>query len=55
MVKSIGFISDSMLELIVTHTDGPELKPSGIIAEIFRINPEEIYRIKVLKVKQITG
>lgn len=55
MVKSIGFISDSALELIIVHTDGPELKPSSIIAEIFRINPEEVYRIKVLKVKQITG
>ncbi len=55
MVKSIGFISDNTLELVIAHTDGPELKPSGIIAEIFRINPEEIYKIKVLKVKQITG
>jgi radical SAM family uncharacterized protein/radical SAM-linked protein len=55
MVKSIGFISDNTIELIIAHTDGPELKPSAIIAEIFRVNPEEIYRIKVLKVKQITG
>ncbi len=55
MVKSIGFIDDNSIELIIVHTDGPELKPASIIAEIFRIGPDEVYRIKILKVKQITG
>ena len=55
MVKSIGFNSDGTIELIITHSEGPELKPAHIIAAIFKIDANNFGSIKVLKLKQITG
>ncbi|NLA74541.1 MAG: DUF2344 domain-containing protein, partial [Deltaproteobacteria bacterium] len=55
LVKSISFISHDTIELVTHHTEGPELKPASIIGEIFRIAPEDLHRIKVLKVEQVTG
>jgi hypothetical protein len=55
VVKSIGFNSDGTIELIITHSEGPELKPAHIIEAIFKIDVSNLGRIKVLKLKQITG
>ena len=55
VVKSIRFNSDRNIELEIVHSGGPELKPAQIIAEIFKIDTENLSRIKVLKVKQITN
>ncbi len=55
VVKNIRFGSDMNIELVIAHSEGPELKPAHIIAEIFKVNEDNIERIRVLKVKQITG
>ena len=54
-VKNIRFGTGNCIELEVTHSEGPELKPARIIAEIFKIGHEHVHKIKVLKVNQITG
>lgn len=53
-VKSIGFNSDMNIEMVFAHTGGPELKPAQIIAEIFKIDADNLDMIKVLKVRQVT-
>ncbi len=54
MVKDIRFGSGNTIELEILHSQEPELKPVQIIQEIFRINPDSVEKIRVLKVKQIT-
>ncbi len=55
MVKGIRFGSDNNVELEILHSEGPELKPVQIIAAIFSIDPDNMEKIRVLKVRQITG
>ena len=55
MVKNIRFSPDNNIELEIIHSEGPELKPVQIITEIFNIDPDNIAKIKILKVKQVTG
>jgi radical SAM-linked protein len=55
VVKNIRFDSERNIELEITHSEGPALKPAHIIAEIFKVGTDDLDKIKVLKVKQITG
>ena len=54
MVKSIRFSSDTNIELEILHSEGPELRPARIIAEIFKVDPDNMEEIRVLKIRQIT-
>ncbi len=53
IVKNIGFNSDKNIELVIAHSEGPELKPDHIIAEIFKVDNDNLGGIRVLKVRQI--
>ncbi len=53
LIKSIEFISDGIMELIVFHRQGPEIKPSVMLEKIFRFEGSDMDRINILKTKQI--
>ena len=55
LVKSIGFAGPDTLHLVITHVNGPEIKPAYIIKEIFGLRDDQIPFIKILKTKQILG
>ena len=55
MVKNVAFSAESNIELEMIHSEGPELKPAQIMADIFKVDADNIEKIKVLKVKQIRG
>jgi radical SAM family uncharacterized protein/radical SAM-linked protein len=55
LVKSITYSPPDILELIISHISGPEIKPAYIIKEIFGLQDQQIPFIKVLKIKQQMG
>lgn len=55
IVKSIRYTSSRKIELVIAHSEGPELKPVNIIAEIFKVDADCLDRIKILKVKQVAS
>ncbi len=55
LVKSIGFADQDTLNVVISHTDGPEIKPVHIIKEIFALREDQLPFIKILKTKQVMG
>ena len=53
LVKSIRIGSSHHIELVMSHGEGPEVKPADLIKEIFQLNSEELTLIRILKTKQI--
>jgi hypothetical protein len=53
LVKSIRIGSSHHIELVMSHGEGPEVKPADLIKEIFKLNSEEVTLIRILKTKQI--
>jgi len=50
-VKELNLLSDKKLELILTHGNGPELKPVEIIERIFSLSNKQIDGLEILKTK----
>jgi radical SAM family uncharacterized protein/radical SAM-linked protein len=50
-VKGLYLLSDNKLELILTHGNGPELKPLEIIENIFSLSEKQTNELDVLKTK----
>jgi radical SAM-linked protein len=50
-VKELNLLSNKKLELILTHGNGPELKPVEIIERIFSLSDRQIDGLEVLKTK----
>ena len=55
LVKNIAFCSDGNIDLKIINGEGPELKPVQIVSEIFGIDTDDIAKIRITKVNQITG
>jgi radical SAM family uncharacterized protein/radical SAM-linked protein len=55
LVKSIVLIPPDTLELVLNHTNGPEIKPAYLIKNILGLAEEQIPFIKVLKIRQVMG
>ncbi len=55
LVKNIAFCSDGNIDLKIINGNGSELKPVQIISEIFSINQNDIAKIRITKVNQVTG
>jgi len=53
LVKSIKLAAPDVINLVINHISGPEIKPAYIIKGIFELKEEQISHIKVLKTKQI--
>ena len=53
MVKSMNLISPNALNLVITHTVGPSLKPIEIVKGVFNLDNQHAQGIKILKTKQI--
>jgi radical SAM family uncharacterized protein/radical SAM-linked protein len=52
-VKALYVLSNGALELTVRHGEGPELKPTEIIKNVFTLNDSQIEGISVLKTKSL--
>lgn len=50
-VKAAHLLSDNKLELTLTHGNGPESKPSGIIENIFSLSEKQTDELEILKTK----
>jgi hypothetical protein len=53
LVKSIDITQPDVVELVVNHISGPEIKPAYLIKEIFGLGVEQVPFIKVLKIRQV--
>jgi radical SAM-linked protein len=53
LVKSLRVGSPHHIELVMSHGEGPQVKPSELLKEIFQLNSEEATLIRILKTKQI--
>ena len=53
LVKSMSLISPHKINLIITHTAGPGLKPIDIVKGVFHLNDNHVNKIKILKIKQV--
>ncbi|MBW1766411.1 MAG: TIGR03960 family B12-binding radical SAM protein [Deltaproteobacteria bacterium] len=53
LVKSMSLTPPHGLNLIITHTSGPELKPIDIIKAVFHLDDHHVKGIKILKTKQV--
>ena len=52
-VKALHMLSNGALELTVRHGEGPELKPTEIIKNVFALNDTQSKGISVLKTKSL--
>jgi len=52
-VKALHVLSNGELELILRHGEGPELKPTEIIKNVFSLHDNQIEGMRVLKTKSI--
>jgi radical SAM-linked protein len=52
LVKSIRIGSSHHIELVMSHGEGPQVKPADLLKEIFKLNSEEVTLIRILKTKQ---
>lgn len=53
LVKSMSLTPHHGLNLIITHSSGPELKPIDIIKAVFHLDNHHVKDIKILKTKQV--
>jgi len=53
LVKSLRVGSAHHVELVMSHGEGPEVKPAELLKEIFQLSSEEVTLIRILKTKQI--
>jgi radical SAM-linked protein len=52
LVEAISFISSDKLEIVLKHTEGPQLKPEEIMKGIFPAEDLESRTIRILKTRQ---
>ena len=52
LVKSIRIGSSHHIELVMSHGEGPQVKPADLLKEIFKLNSEEVTLIRILKTQQ---
>ena len=52
LVKSASLVSHDRIRLVLRHLDGPMLKPSEVVANIFQLEKCSQDKMKILKIKQ---
>ena len=52
-VKKLNLLSKEKMELVLRHGIGPEMKPAGIIKEVFDLTDNQIEGMRILKTKCI--
>jgi radical SAM family uncharacterized protein/radical SAM-linked protein len=52
-IKELNLLSNNELEMVLRHRNGPEIKPAGIIKEVFSLSDNQIEGMKILKTKSI--
>jgi radical SAM-linked protein len=55
LVKTIDILPDGVVEMNLTHRQGPEINPLKIILEIFDIKGSDREKINILKTGQLLG
>lgn len=55
LVKSLSLKDSGVLELVIRHLSGPEIKPSDLLREILGARESLPADIKILKTKQVLG
>jgi radical SAM family uncharacterized protein/radical SAM-linked protein len=53
LVKKIALKAPYVIELVMSHGPGPELKPSDLIKEVFHMADQDVAGIRILKTGQI--
>lgn len=53
VVKSMNLIPSRGIDLVISHTSGPELKPIDIVKGVFHLEDSHVQGVKILKTKQV--
>ncbi len=55
LVKSIAYAEPGILNLVLKHVSGPEIRPINLIKGIFQLDDQLSENIKILKTRQVMG
>jgi radical SAM family uncharacterized protein/radical SAM-linked protein len=53
LVRKMALKTPHVIDLVMSHGPGPELKPSDLIKEVFHLKDQDVAGIRILKTRQI--